>query len=223
MLNNSVLFTRPQLMRNEVYEHLKLEILSGTLEPGLKLAEIPLSERLGVSRTPVREAVQRLAQDGLVQIQANKGAKVRGISLQEIEEIYAVREVLDGLAARLAATQRSQKNLKVMRQALHNLETAPATAYTEQVSADLEFHNAIAAASGNATLQSSLKNLAQSIARVKLLTRESNQSSGTSAAHEAILAAIEAKNPKAAENAAREHVRVFQEMLTLQLATRGDL
>ncbi len=214
MLSHSVLFTRPQLMRNEVYEHLKLEILSGALEPGIKLAEIPLSERLGVSRTPVREAVQRLAQDGLVQIQANKGAKVRGISPQEIEEIYAVREVLDGLAARLAATHRSQKNLKAMRQALHDLETAPATAYTEQVNADLEFHNAIAAASGNATLQSSLKNLAQSIARVKLLTRESNQSNGTHTAHHAILMAIEAKNPNLAENAAREHVRAFGELLT---------
>ena len=110
MSNRDALFARPQLVRNEVYEHLKLEILSGILEPNSKLAEIPLSERLGVSRTPVREAVQRLAQDGLVLIEANKGAKVRGINAQEIEEIYAVREVLDGLSAKLAAQHHTQNH-----------------------------------------------------------------------------------------------------------------
>ncbi len=213
MLSHEPLFARPQLVRNEVYEHLKLEILSGALEPGVKLAEIPISERLGVSRTPVREAVQRLAQDGLVEIEANKGAKVRGISPKEIEEIYAVREVLDGLAAKLAAQHRNQKDLKIMRSALHSLETAPMAAYTEQVSADLEFHNAIAVASKNATLEQTLKSLGQSVARVKLLTRESNQSKSTYAAHHAIFEAIENQDAQVAEHAAREHVRVFREML----------
>ncbi len=223
MLSNSVLFTRPQLMRNEVYEHLKLEILAGTLEPGSKLAEIPISERLGVSRTPVREAVQRLAQDGLVQIEANKGAKVRGISAAEIEEIYAVREVLDGLAAKLAAQHRSNKHIRTMQNALQKLEQAASTAYTEQISADLEFHNAIATASGNSTLETTLKSLAQSVARVKLLTRETNQNQSTYDAHHAILNAIENKDPQCAEQTAREHVRAFQKMLTTQLTTRGAI
>jgi DNA-binding GntR family transcriptional regulator len=223
MLNHESLFARPQLVRNEVYEHLKLEILNGTLKPGVKLAEIPLSERLGVSRTPVREAVQRLAQDGLVLIEANKGAKVRGISLAEIEEIYAVREVLDGLAAKLAAKHRSHKDLRAMQNALQKLEQASRTAYTEQVSADLEFHNAIASASGNSTLETTLKSLAQSVARVKLLTRETNQNQSTYNAHHAILSAIENKDDSLAEKNAREHVRAFQEMLTTQLTTRGEV
>ncbi len=213
MSNRDALFARPQLVRNEVYEHLKLEILSGILEPNSKLAEIPLSERLGVSRTPVREAVQRLAQDGLVLIQANKGAKVRGINAQEIEEIYAVREVLDGLAARLAAQHHTAKNLKAMQTALGKLENAPSTAYTEQVAADLEFHNAIAAASGNHTLETTLHSLGQSVARVKLLTRETNQTKVTELSHHAILEAIQNKDPEAAEFAAREHVRVFRQLL----------
>jgi DNA-binding GntR family transcriptional regulator len=213
MLSRDTLFARPQLVRNEVYEHLKLEILSGLLEPNSKLAEIPLSERLGVSRTPVREAVQRLAQDGLVLIEANKGAKVRGLSAQEIEEIYAVREVLDGLAAKLAAQHHTAKNLKAMQTALAKLENAPATAYTEQVAADLEFHNAIAAASGNHTLETTLHSLGQSVARVKLLTRETNQNQVTQVSHHAILEAIANKDPETAEFAAREHVRVFRQLL----------
>ncbi len=217
MQTDSTLFARPQLVRNEVYEHLKLEILSGILEPNSKLAEIPLSQRLGISRTPVREAIQRLAQDGLVEVIANKGAKVRGIDAAEIEEIYAVREVLDGLAARLAASHRSHKDLKIMQNALTKLETANSTAYTEQVNADLEFHNAIANASGNSTLENTLRSFAQSVARVKLLTRAYNQNINTHAAHHAILQAIEQQNADAAETAAREHVQDFRQLLLTQL------
>lgn len=204
---------RPTLVRNEVYEHLKLEILNGSLQAGTRLAEVPLSERLGVSRTPVREAVQRLAQDGLVQIEAGKGAKVRGISQPEIEEIYAVREVLDGLAARLAATKRNSKDLQKMKTALQNLESASPQDYSAQVRADLEFHRAIADASGNSILEQTLFGLSQQVARVKLLTREYNQTSVTSNAHHKILSAIEAQDQSAAEEAAKEHVREFRRLL----------
>jgi DNA-binding GntR family transcriptional regulator len=213
-MQNQALFTRPTLVRNEVYEHLKLEILSGNLEAGTRLAEIPLSERLGVSRTPVREAVQRLLQDGLVLVEAGKGAKVRGISSAEIEEIYAVREVLDGLAARLAAENRKTADLKAMNAALSVLENAVPHDYATQVSADLEFHRSVAAASGNSTLEQTLAALAQQVARVKLLTREYNQNHVTHAAHHTILTAIEHKDPEAAELAAREHVRDFRALLT---------
>jgi DNA-binding GntR family transcriptional regulator len=212
-MQNPTLFTRPTLVRNEVYEHLKLEILSGTLSAGTRLAEIPLSERLGVSRTPVREAVQRLMQDGLVQVEAGKGAKVRGISSHEIEEIYAVREVLDGLAARLAAQKRKSTDLKAMNAALGALEKAAPHDYSTQVTADLEFHRAIAVASGNSTLEQTLSSLAQQVARVKLLTREYNQNPVTKAAHHSIFTAIEEKDPTAAERAAREHVRDFRALL----------
>jgi DNA-binding GntR family transcriptional regulator len=212
-MQNPTLFTRPTLVRNEVYEHLKLEILNGSLEAGARLAEIPLSERLGVSRTPVREAMQRLVQDGLVLLEAGKGAKVRGISSHEIEEIYAVREVLDGLAARLAAQKRKTTDLKAMKAALHDLENAAANDFNAQVAADLEFHRAVAEASGNSTLEQTLSSLAQQVARVKLLTREYNQNAATKAAHNSIFAAIEAKDPETAEKSARDHVRDFRALL----------
>jgi GntR family transcriptional regulator, rspAB operon transcriptional repressor len=212
-MQNQALFTRPTSVRNEVYEHLKLEILRGTLEAGTRLAEIPLSERLGVSRTPVREAMQRLAQDGLVQVEVGKGAKVRGISSREIEEIYAVREVLDGLAAQLAAKNRKPHDLRAMKTALHSLEHADTQDYNAQVGADLEFHRTIAAASGNSILEQTLSSLTQQVARVKLLTREYNQNIVTQTAHHTIFAAIEQRDAAAAEQAAREHVRDFRALL----------
>ncbi len=218
MQSRDTLFARPSLVRNEVYEHLKLEILTGQLEAGAKLAEIPLSQRLGVSRTPVREAVQRLAQDGLVEVEANKGARVRGVSADEVRDVYAVREVLDGLAARLAAQHRTMHDLKIMRSALLKLEEAPKRDYAAQIASDLEFHNAVALASQNAALENTLRAILESVARVKLLTREYNQSEATRDAHHMIFEAIERQDACAAERAARAHVSDFQQMILERIA-----
>ncbi|NJK44266.1 MAG: GntR family transcriptional regulator [Pleurocapsa sp. SU_196_0] len=205
-------------MRDEVYDHLKLEILSGQLPSGSRLAEIALAERLGVSRTPVREAVQRLAQDGLVEVAPNRGAKVRGVSAQEVEDVYAVREVLDGLAARLAASHRTKNDLRTMREALERLERANPQDFGAQVAADLEFHNAIAIASKNAALETTLRGLSQGVARVKLLTRAYNQSLTTRDAHTQILEAIERGDATDAEERARGHVRHFSTIILQELA-----
>ncbi len=210
-------FARPGLIRDEVYDHLKLEILSGQLPSGSRLAEIALAERLGVSRTPIREAVQRLAQDGLVEVAANKGARVRGVSAQEVEDVYAVREVLDGLAARLAAEHRSGKDLKAMSAALEKLGRVGAQDYAAQIASDLEFHSAVAVASQNASLEATLRTLGQSVARVKLLTKQYNQSDATTAAHRQILIAIEAFDADAAEAHARAHVREFRAIVLNEL------
>jgi DNA-binding GntR family transcriptional regulator len=210
-------FARPGLIRNGVYDHLKLEILSGKLPSGSRLAEIALAERLGVSRTPVREAVQRLAQDGLVEVAPNRGARVRGVSTREVEEVYTVREVLDGLAARLAATKRTEHDLEAMRAALGRLEAAPSHDYAAQIQADLDFHGAIANASGNSALETTLRGLSESVARVKLLTKKYNQAPATKAAHLELLRAIEAGDGVRAERAARMHVGDFRTIILTEL------
>ena len=92
-------FSKPGLIRAEVYEHLKLEIVQGRLPGGERLAEENIAASLGVSRTPVREAVQRLAQDGFVELIPNKGARVRSLSSIEIIQTYAVREALGSVFA----------------------------------------------------------------------------------------------------------------------------
>ncbi len=215
-------FARPNLVRDEVYDHIKAEILTGKLTSGERLAEIALAERLGVSRTPVREAVQRLVQDGLVEVEANKGAKVRALSISQIEETYAVREALDGLAARLAAEHRTEADLLRMRDALDKLETSPMDAYLEQVAIDLEFHAAIANASRNTVLDGVLRGISETVTRVKQLTRETNQTLETRTDHHAILNAIQGRDPEAAERAARAHVRRFQRLVIGQIMEVQD-
>jgi DNA-binding GntR family transcriptional regulator len=217
MLPRAAPFARPGLIRHEVYDHLKGEILSGKLPSGSRLAEIALAERLGVSRTPVREAVQRLAQDGLVEVMPNRGAKVKTVSTADVEDVYAVREVLDGLAARLAATHRTTAQLEAMRTALAKLERADPEDFEMQIAADLEFHAVIAAGSGNPTLTATLTNLSENVARVKLLSKHTNQSETTRTAHHQLLQAIAKRDAGAAEHLARAHVLEFRAIILKQL------
>ena len=94
-------------LEEKVYEILEEEILTGKLKRGEQLREIALSERLEASRTPIRGALHRLAEEGLVELEANKGATVIGITKDDIADIYAIRMRLEGLAARLAAERMS--------------------------------------------------------------------------------------------------------------------
>ena len=94
-----------------VFLTLEEEILSGTLKPGDTLTEIALSERLGVSRTPLRAAIHALAEEGLVEAIPNKGAVVLGVSLDDLVEIYDIRMRLEGIAASLAAKRISDEAL----------------------------------------------------------------------------------------------------------------
>jgi DNA-binding GntR family transcriptional regulator len=210
-------FSKPGLIRAEVYEHLKLEIVQGRLPGGERLAEENIAATLGVSRTPVREAVQRLAQDGFVELIPNKGARVRSLSSQEIIQTYAVREVLEGLAARLAAEHRDAHDLDQLIKTLAQLECLPSDDYAAQTAADLEFHAAIASAGKNAVLQDTLRGLRDTIARAKLLTRKTNQASETKLEHHTILKHIQNGDANAAEVSARAHVQRFQKIVLMEL------
>ena len=88
-----------------VYDHLRAEILAGRLEPGAELAEVALAEQLGVSRGPIREAIGRLASEGLVTVRPRRGAVVSSLSKEEFLELYQVREALELMAVKLAVPQ----------------------------------------------------------------------------------------------------------------------
>ncbi len=99
-------------------EMLRRVILEGHLKPGQRLNELELSASLGISRSPIREALQRLAKEGLVQLVANRGAFVSVFDLAQVEELYEVREALECRAASLAAERASSEDLAAMRQVL---------------------------------------------------------------------------------------------------------
>ena len=105
-------------LEEQVYAELEEEILSGELSPGTSLGEIALSERLGVSRTPIRSAIHRLAEEGIVETIANKGAVVIGITKQDLVDIYRIRVRLEGLASAIAAEKISEEGIRTLRESV---------------------------------------------------------------------------------------------------------
>src|SRR6516164_2437653 len=113
--------SRPARLENltlwqRVYDHLREEILTGRLQPGAELGEVPLSAELGVSRGPLREAIGRLAAEGLVTVRPRRGAVVRSLSKEEFLELYQVREGLEATAVRLAVPRLTDDDLATLQQ-----------------------------------------------------------------------------------------------------------
>ncbi|ULH15582.1 GntR family transcriptional regulator [Deinococcus sp. KNUC1210] len=203
------MFERPTLIREEVYSHLRDAIVGGEFAPGERLGEVELTARLGVSRTPIREAIQRLTQEGLLENLPGRGARIRVVSAAEARDAYVVRETLDGLAAELAATQHTDTDAQALKTALAALEDAPGSDYREQTRLDLNFHRAIAQAAHNAALLDLSRDLEQRVALIKHQTRTYNAHPQTSQQHHAILKAVLSRDADAARDAARTHVRTF--------------
>ncbi len=202
-------FQRPGLVREGVYQHLRRAVLDGELLPGERLGEVELGQQLGVSRTPIREAMMRLAQDGLLVAEANKGVRVRTVTAAEARDTYAVREELDGLAAALAAQHHTPADAGALRAALDALNSAQGQDYRQQTRLDLAFHRAITAAAHNATLRDLSRDLEQRVALIKHQTGIYNAWPGTEQQHAALLEAVLLRQPEAARKAARLHVRTF--------------
>ncbi|GHF29662.1 DNA-binding GntR family transcriptional regulator [Deinococcus metalli] len=212
-------FERPTLVRDSVYDHLRRALLDGDIAPGERLAEVELGQHLGVSRTPIREALMRLTQDGLLVAEANKGVRVRTVTSAEARDAYVVREELDGLAAALAAEQHAASDAALLRSALNRLNGAPTTDYREQTRLDLAYHRAVTDAAHNTVLGILARDLEQRVALIKHQTRTYNAHPDTAAQHAAILQAILDRDAPAAREAARAHVRTFA---ALVLSDLGD-
>ena len=203
------MFERPTLIREEVYTHLRAAILGGEFLPGERLGEVELTARMGVSRTPIREAIQRLTQDGLLESLPGRGARIRVVSAAEAQDAYVVRETLDGLAAELAALHHTPADAAELEAALAALEAVPGQDDREQTRLDLGFHRAIAQSSHNAALLDLSGDLEQRVALIKHQNPANNAYPQTSQQHRAILSAVLARDPARARDAARAHVRTF--------------
>ncbi|WP_287370368.1 GntR family transcriptional regulator [Oceanithermus sp.] len=201
---------RPNLVREAAYERLKRRILEGVLRPGARLSEPALAQALGVSRTPVREALQRLAQEGLVELRPGRGARVRVLSPREVEEVYEVRALIEGEAAARAAGRCDEAGLHRLEAALDALETADPDDYAAQIAADERFHALLVAAGGNRVLEQVFHDLDAALALTRQFSRDLNQTPETRAQHRAIVAAIRAGDAAAARAAAEAHVQAFK-------------
>ncbi len=201
-----------------MYLHLRRKLLAGALEPGTWLREQELAENLHVSRTPVREAVRQLAQEGLLVIEPNRGVRVPSLSLEEAANTYAVREPLEAMAARLAATRTTAADHAELRAHLVAMEAVADDDFAEHIRTDDDFHSLVARLSGNPVLQETIERLSHRVMRVKILTRDVNKGAAAHAQHARIVTAITANDPPAAAAAMAEHIRTNLEIVKDRLS-----
>ncbi len=156
-------------LREVVYNTLRKAILRGEFQPGERLMEIALSNRLGVSRTPVREAVRQLESEGLVVIIPRKGAQVAQITHQEMMDVLEVRKTLEVLAVTKACKRMGEEELNELRRKedefIKILETDDVTTIAE---ADEAFHDVIYHSTGNKRLEQILSNLREQMYRFRV-------------------------------------------------------
>lgn len=195
-------------LRDRAYQALKDAIVSGHLAPGERLVEAKLASELGVSRNPVREAMRRLEHDGLVQRGSRGGMVVAEIDLRDVAEVYAVRGVLEGLAARLAASRLRQEDRRVLTQSVEEGEKARQAGDLETlVHTSGTFHSTIVQAAANARLSALLHVLDSHISRFRRL---SLQAEGGPVEileeHRQLLAVLERGDGEEAERLMRIHL-----------------
>jgi DNA-binding GntR family transcriptional regulator len=212
-----VAFRRPNQVREAVYRHLKDLLLSGRFAPGERLSEPLLAQTLGVSRTPVREALMRLSEEGLVELVPGKGARVRTFTPEEVEEVYRVRALLEGEAAREAALKATPEALEALEARLRAIDEAAPEDHLEQMRRDLEFHKALVRLSGNRTLFRLYEDLLSTLALIRAAEPTRSQDPETRRQHRAILEALRLRDPEGARRAVEAHLDYFRELLGRRL------
>ena len=153
--------TKTEPLIDSVYARLRDLILSNVLRAGQKLVDRDLAEQLGVSRTPIREALGRLTMMGLVEARSRRGFYVRQYSADEVSDLYEFRKILEVNAARLAAENLRPEHVAEFDRILQDMESMESSPSNRgrSVELDLEIHNLIAKASGNAELHRAIQNL----------------------------------------------------------------
>lgn len=195
-------------LEERVYLLLEEEILTGKLRRGEQLREIALSDRLNVSRTPIRGALHRLAEEGLVELSVNRGATVIGIENSDIKDIYAVRMRLEGLAARLAAKRMSDGERERLTEIVELSEFYLKKGDDKKRGElDSEFHNAIFLASGSRHLNKILSDLHKNIKAYRRLSlKNTDRAEKSILEHRQILEAILRKDEDEAERLTSVHI-----------------
>jgi len=209
--------------RVRVLDALREAVILGQLEPGTPLSELALAERYGVSRTPIREALKQLQIEGLVEIVPRVGTFVRRPSRREVVELFELKEVLEGMGARLLAGRGRVRELDLLEENLDEsvaaAESGDATRYAQLVH---EFHQLIMIGADSSRLLAHYQTLMNQLAYHRLVVASLGRSGRLSASvseHAAVLGHIRDKDGFGAEFAMRDHVRASERQT---LAATGD-
>lgn len=213
MINTNNNDHRP--LRVLVYEELKMRILKGEIAPGQRLMEVETSEELGVSRTPVREAIKKLEKEGLVVVEPRKGTYAAQISDNDLIEILEVRESLEALAAQYAVKRmKSSQKDKLISVAKKYNKAVESGKLPLMIKYDTEFHRILVEGSNNRTLINLIEQLQELLLRFRYLyydnTRRAEQNPPE---HQRIIDAVVAGDEKEAYAATMAHIGSLKEIV----------
>ena len=204
----------------DAYERLVHEIRTGALRPGDRLIETDLATRLGSSRTPVREAIRQLESDGLVTHVPRAGAVVRKLDYAEVTELYEMRAVLEGTAARFAA--RAASDIELSELEAINSEMRRASGTKDLYEANREFHAVLLNAARNRFLVKSVEAVQKTLLILGPSTmEEGDRASEAIAEHDRVLDALRARDGNSAETCMRAHIEAAHRARLRQLRTEA--
>ncbi|MCL1981577.1 MAG: GntR family transcriptional regulator [Clostridiales bacterium] len=205
----------PKPLRELVYEELKSQILKGTIVPGTRLMEIELADSIGVSRTPVREAIRKLEKEGLVVIEPRKGAYASQISTADMIDILEIRQDVEGLAAFFAATRITEAELRELRKVCASYNRAVEEGITpDMIRYDTKFHRIIAESTHNKTLVQIVEQLQEMVLRFRYIYYDNfKRAEKMPKEHGEILEAIARGDGEAARAAADVHIDRLKEIV----------
>ncbi len=196
-------------LRDRVFATLREGILSGRLQPGMAMVETKLAEELGVSRTPIREAIRKLELEGLVTSVPNKGVVVKGISVQDVEDIYTIRYYLESLAARWAVERMRPEELQRLEENMELMEFYTRKNDLDMVNAkNTEFHEIIFRATKSKPLRQILSTLQEQVQRARTASlKVPGRAEKALEEHRAILGAFTRKDVEAAAELITAHIK----------------
>ncbi|KAB2953024.1 GntR family transcriptional regulator [Heliorestis acidaminivorans] len=195
-------------LRDIVFESLREAIIEGVLKPGERLMEIQLAEEMGVSRTPVREAIRKLELEGFIVMVPRKGAYVAGISVKDITDVFELRAALEALAAGLAAQRITESELEELERLLvHTSSSTEPMDLDTLVAGDISLHDIIYKASRNQRLVQNINHLREQLQRLRTTSlAHPGRMRVAWEEHRKIVEAISERNVALAQTLAWEHI-----------------
>lgn len=208
-------------LRGKVFRKLRDDILSGVYKENDELREISLGEELGVSRTPVREALRQLELEGLVTIVPNKGAYVTGISMKDVHDIYMIRSLLEGLCTRWATRYITEEQIEDLEEVIllseFHLKKRGEDKAQQVSELDGKFHKVLYRASNSRILEHVLSDFHKYVKMARTMSvEEESRAEKSIEEHRAILEAIKAKDEDLAEKLANEHIMKVMKNLHIE-------
>lgn len=212
-------------LRDVVFRTLRRQILMGELKPGERLMEVKLTKKLGVSRTPVREAIHLLEIEGLANIVPRKGATVAEITEEDLQDVLEVRCALEELAVELACKRRTEEELALLKEAGDKFVLATKNgSVTDMAEKDVSFHNIIFKMTRNKRLVQMVENLSERMYRYRVeYLKNYSMHKELYREHNEIIECIEKNTPDEARRALKKHITNQVETVSKEIKTGKEI